>query len=193
MWYNDRYMSPQERNRGERRHQPHQLGEPLHPTPLPRELRTFLREQRLVCLPHATDQGTLFIVKAPTPEIDSVRGLVPVALHHELYEFPTAPVIRMVTTIYDRPERPLRLESFTNVGAPDQRATYAGLATQEQTHFLFYDERLHHRLTKQVGGLDRDRIAAVLQKAVELYEAIPEAQYNFDVAKAWVLAHTDLR
>src|SRR4051794_13812424 len=108
MWYNDRHMSSQERNRGERRYYPGASGEPLHLTPLPRELRTFFRDQRMVCLPHATDHGTLFIVKAPLGEIDSVRGVIPVAVHHELYDFPTAPVIRMVTTLYDQPKRPLR-------------------------------------------------------------------------------------
>jgi hypothetical protein len=153
----------------------------------------FLRDQVMACIPHATDHGTLFIVKVPQADIESVRGPVPIALTHELFEFPTAPVIRMVTTIYDQPSRPLSFESFLNVGEADQRETYAALTTQETTHLLFYDERLRHHLTKEVGGLDQARMGEVLRKAVALYEAIPEGVFNFDVAKEWVIAQTDLR
>jgi hypothetical protein len=174
-------------------HGPIADSEPIHPTPLPAELQEFLRDRDFACVTLGSDQGTVLILKAPSRDILSARGHVPIELRHELYEFPTAPVVRMVTTIYDQPERPLRFESFVNVEDEQQRAEYAALSRQEHLLMLFYDERLDHRLTKQVGQLDGERIADVLSRAEALFQAIPEEQFDFEAAKAWVMARTDLR
>lgn len=167
--------------------------EPLHPTPLPPELRQFLRDRDYACVTESTGQGTILVLKAPGADILSARGSVPIELRHELYDVPTAPVIRMITTIHDQPDHPLRFESFVNVEDEQQRAEYQALSLQDHLFMLFYDEQLRHRLTKQVGQLDRERIADVLSRADALFGAIPEEQYNFDTAKAWVMARTDLR
>ena len=87
-------------------------------------------------------------------------------------------MIRMVTTIYDQPERPLAFECFANVEDPQQRADYEALSRQDDLLLLFFDEEHQHRLTKQVGGLDRSRIAEILQRADALYQAIPEADLS---------------
>ena len=84
----------------------------LRPNELPPELAAFLKDQRYACLTHATDQGTVLVLKAPRSEIDSVRGTVPIQLRHELHRHPAAPVIRMVVTIYDQPARPLAFDTF---------------------------------------------------------------------------------
>jgi hypothetical protein len=159
---------------------------------LPPDLDQFLRDQPFACLTHPTDQGTALVIKAPSAAIRSVEGVVPIALVHELYECPTAPVIRMLTTIYDQPDRPLALETFINVEDRQQRTDYEALSQQENVLLLFYDEGHRHRLTKQVGGLDRDQMAEVLRRADELFQAIPEDQFSFEVAKAWVMGITSL-
>src|SRR5437870_7006836 len=133
--------------------------EPLHPSPLLPELDEFFQDQRFSCVTQGSDQGTLLIIKAPRAEIRGLQGPLRINSRHELYEHPTAPVIRMVTTFYDQPDRPLAFETFLNVGDPQQRAEYEGLAQQEKLLMLFYDEQHQHRLTKQLGGIDREPIA----------------------------------
>lgn len=68
--------------------------EPLNPSPLPPELAEFLKDRPVACLLHETDTGTVFIIKVPARDIQSVRGRVPTYLRHELYDDPAAPVIR---------------------------------------------------------------------------------------------------
>ena len=84
-------------------HDPDGTG-PLYPASLPAELAAFLNDQAYACVPEATDQGTVFVIKVPSPDIQSVRGDVPVHLRQELYAHPAAPVIRLVFTIYSKPK-----------------------------------------------------------------------------------------
>ena len=160
------------------------------PHALPTDLADFLRDRPYACLTHPTDQGTVLVVKAPRQEIESIRGPLPVQVRHELHQHPTAPVIRMVVTIYDDPARPLAFESFINVEDPQQRSDYAALAEQPELHMLFYDESLAHRLTKSVTHSARDVVPEVLAKADELFHAIPEDKFSFDIAKAAVMRRT---
>src|SRR3954464_389113 len=97
----------------------HHESRPDHPSELPPEMAEFLKDQPIAALLHGTEnQGTVLIVKAPRQEIRSVRGPVPIELTHELYQHPTAPVVRMVTRIHDRPDSSLSLETFINVEDP---------------------------------------------------------------------------
>jgi|SRR5579871_167671 len=159
---------------------------------LPPDLAAFLATCDLACLTHPTDRGTALVVKAPTTEISSVMGPVPIRVRHELYEAPTAPVIRVITTVYDRTDQPLALETFLNVQDPDQRADYEALAQQDELFLLFYDEHLHHRLTKRVAGVDHAHVAAVLARALAYAQLLPEGQYSFEIAKALVMEQTGL-
>src|SRR5437868_111277 len=104
--------------------------EPKSPLLLPPDLLEFLQDRDFACLTHPTDRGTCLVIIAPGADIQSAVGPVPIAFLHELYEHPTAPVIRMLTTIYDQPEHPLRLEAFINVEDPQQRADYDALSRQ---------------------------------------------------------------
>jgi hypothetical protein len=165
---------------------------PERPNQLPPELATFLRDQHYAALLHATNLGTVLLVKAPRHEISSVRGRVPIGFNHELYDYPASPVIRILTRIYDQPNRPLALETFVNVGDPDQRADYEVLSRQDELHLLFYDEQLRHALTKTTRGTDRAAMARVLTTADRLLEAIPEDHRDFDAAKADVMAQSSL-
>lgn len=80
---------------GERDREDRRSGEPLEPSPLPPELAEFLR-----------DQGTVFVIKLPSSDIESARGRVPIHLRHELYAHANAPVIRTTLRVYDQPEAP---------------------------------------------------------------------------------------
>lgn len=166
--------------------------DPDHPSELPPELAEFLTRHQFAALFHPTEElGTVLVVKAPKQEIDSVRGTVPVELRHELYHHPFAPVVRVVTRIFDRPDAPLALETYVNIQDPDQRADYATLAEQDTLYLLFYDERLRHRLTKHIGQ-DRADLQGLLAQADLLLGTIRPEALDFDRAKAEVMAATRL-
>jgi hypothetical protein len=165
---------------------------PDRPNQLPPELAAFLRDQHYAALLHPTDLGTALVVKAPGHEIASVRGRVPIGFNHELYAHPAAPVIRMVTRIYDQPDRSLAFETFVNVGDPDQRADYEALSRQDELVMLFYDQTLNHALSKRVRLADPPQLVQVLTTADRLLAAIPEAHRDFDTAKAEVMNQTNL-
>ena len=59
---------------------------------LPPELAAFLKDQHYAALLHATDLGTVLLIKSPTQDIESVRGRVPIGFNHELYDHPASPV-----------------------------------------------------------------------------------------------------
>src|SRR5256885_14959634 len=111
-----------------------------HGAELPPELAEFLLGQQYAALLHATNHGTVLVVKMPRHEIESVRGRVPIEIRHELYAHPTAPVIRMVTRIYDQPDSSVALETYVNVADEDQRSDYGELAPQQELTLLFYGE-----------------------------------------------------
>src|SRR5581483_3416280 len=172
----------------ERRHnRSRRASEPLHPSPLPPDMAEFLRTQERTALFWGTDIGTILVVKLPRSDIRGIPSPVPIHVAHELYEHPAAPVSRSVVTIMDQPGNPLRLESFTNVGDPDQEAHFATLATQDRFYAFFYDERVRHRRTVAVGVSDPEGISGVLRGAQERYKAMPPGRHDFDRAKAEVM------
>ena len=166
--------------------------EPIVPIPLTPDLAAFLATQDVACLMHETNDGTAHVIKLPETEIDSLRGRVPIHVRHELYAHPAAPVIRSVITIYDQPDRPLALETMTNVAEQDQRDDFARLATQRELLLLFYDEQLRHRLSKRVGNVDPEIIVEILTQAEAVSRRIPAERYDFMSAKADVIRHTEL-
>jgi hypothetical protein len=166
--------------------------EPIAPAVLPAELASFLRTKDVACVMQETTQGTVFVVKLPGSEIESLRGRVPMHVRHELYEHPTAAVIRTVIRMYDRPDNPLGLETFTNVEQDDQRADFARLAGQPQIYLLFYDESLNHRLTKGMDNVEPEVIDNIIATADGVRAGIPPERYDFDRAKAAIVARTRL-
>jgi hypothetical protein len=165
---------------------------PPPPVPLPPELADFLRGQDLVALWHASDAGTLLVLKAREPELESLGGTFPVELDHQLWRHPAAPVVRSLITFHDQPDSPLRLETFTNVGDPDQREAFAALGGQEEIHVLGYDEHLRHRLTKGVTHGAAEFIPTIVAEADRLLATIPPERRDFDRAKAAVMEVTKL-
>lgn len=170
----------------------HHGSEPLHQAPLPPDLAQFLLTQDVACLMHETNMGTVFVVKLPAAEIASISGRVPMRVRHELYEHPSAPVIRTVFRIYDKPENPLGLETFTNVGDPVQRADFWRLGGQPNIHLLFYDEGLTHRLTKGMENVESSTITTIVQTADFVRSQIRPEEFDFDRAKADVIARTQI-
>jgi len=166
--------------------------EPLDPSPLPPDLADFLRDRPFACVMQASDKGTVFIIKTPDQEIETVRGRVPIALRHQLYAHPAAPVIQTVITIYDQPEHPLALETFTNIEDEQQKADFAALAGQKELYLLFYDELLEHRLSKQVHSSQNEIVSEILMRAEEILAAIPKDKFNFDQAKADIIKRTTI-
>jgi hypothetical protein len=163
-----------------------------HGAELPPELAEFLLSQQYAALLHSTNQGTILVVKMPRYEITSVRGRVPIEIRHELYSHPAAPVIRMVTRIYDQPDSSVALETYVNVADEVQRADYAALRDSSSLLMLFYDDQVQHSLTKRVGGTAPSVIDEVLRHADQLLAAIPLARRDFDRAKADVMHRTEL-
>jgi hypothetical protein len=168
-----------------------QRSEPLPSNVLPPELVDYLQNQVIACIAHATDTGTVLIMKMPGTDIYSVRGPVPIWIRQELYTRPSAPVIRMVVTIYDQIESPLAVETFFNVADETQRADLAALATQDELAILFFDEALAHQLTKVVA-YQGSKTAQILATAERLVSTIPREEFDFDTAKAAVMAATSL-
>ena len=161
--------------------------------PLPLELAAFLRAHGpYACLTQATDQGTVYILKAPRVEIQRVHGTLPVTVSHELYLHPSSPVIRTLLTLYDDPAHPLAFESFINIADDDQRGDFIALAAQDHLVLLFYDETLAHRLTKRVSHSGQGRIKRIVQNAQAELAAIGAEQVDFDRAKADVIKGTTL-
>jgi hypothetical protein len=166
--------------------------EAQQPGALPPVLAEFLQGQQYACVTEATDRGTVLVVKAPAVDIERFGGRVPIEQRHELYSHPNAPVVRLVTTIHDQPGRPLKLETFINVADAQQRADLAALAEQEELLLLFYDEALRHRLSKRVRSPHGNVITEILASAQALRAAIPDHQFDFDLAKADVMRQVPL-
>jgi hypothetical protein len=166
--------------------------DPHSPIPLPPELAAFLATEDLACITHNSDQGALYVLKAPAAELASLRGTFPIGITHELHRHPAAPVIRSVLSFYDQPDRPLKLDTFLNVGDEDQRACFASLAEQDELTLLFYDEALAHRLSKRVRNGDPAGMRRLLAVADELRAMIPADRFDYDAAKAAVLRATSL-
>ncbi len=171
---------------------PHERNQPSGGMELPPELAEFLRDTDVACLMQGTDQGTAFVVKLPGQEIASVRGRIVIRLTHELFETPTAPVIRTVLRLYDQPASHLALETYTNIEDEEQRADFASLARQETFVMLFYDEELKRQLTKVVTHEAPEETTRVLDLAEQILSAIPPEQFNFEQAKEEVMKATRL-
>jgi hypothetical protein len=160
---------------------------------LPPELKEFLRTQEYACLLHGSNRGTLFLLKAPATDLATLQGSIPVRITHELYSKPTAPVIRSLLRWYDRPDSQLLFEAFTNVGDPQQRQDYRHLAKQSNLTLLGYDELLSLAVQKRVANHQQREIPQIADLADKLRGLIPDSEYDFDLAKARVMAQRPLR
>lgn len=171
---------------------PRSHNEPIHPTVLPPVLAEFLKDKPMAALLQSTDGGTVVIIKAPSDEIRSLIGPAVIHLRHQLYEHPAAPVIRTVLTIFDQPDHPLTLEMFTNVADQQQRDEFAALSNQQDLSLLLFDEEVHHRLSKRIHLGPSRVVERIVRQAERYLGEIPEDRFDFDQAKADIMANTNL-
>src|SRR3954453_196990 len=160
---------------------------------LPSALTDFLRTQEYACLLHGSNRGTLLLLKAPATDLATLQGPLPVRVSHELYSKPTAPVIRTLLRWYDRPDSSLSFEAFTDVADPQQREDYRHLAKQSTLTVLGYDELLRLAVRKRVANHQQREITQSADLADKLRALIPDDEYEFDLAKARVIAQQPLR
>lgn len=170
-------------------------GQPLPPFELPEALKEFFRQtgaDEYVMVTNASDQGTLFVVKAPELDIAGMRGNIPMRVTHELYREPEAPVIRTMVKIYDDPAQPLALETFTNIRDEEQRRNFDTFSDQPRYIFTFYNQHLQYRLTKLMENTHREHTASLFRQALLVSSHIPDQRFNFDLAKAAVIRRTSM-
>jgi len=170
----------------------HDVKEHLPAFQLPADLAEFLQGEEYACVTAASDQGTVHVIKAHGADIAGMGDRVPMHVSHAVYEHHLAPVIRTVVTLYDQPERPLALETFINVAEADQRTDFAALGGQAALHLLFYDEDLTYQKGITLPNTQRTAIPAILRRADTVRASISIEQYDFDSAKAAVMARTTL-
>jgi len=170
----------------------HDFEERLPAFQLPADLAEFLQGEQYACVTAANDQGTVHVIKAHRADIAGMGDRVPLRVSHAVYEHPLAPVIRTVVTLYDQPERPLALETFINVAEADQRTDFATLGDQAALHLLFYNEDLAYQKGITLLNNQRAAIPAILRRADTVRAGILAGRYDFDAAKAAMMARTTL-
>jgi hypothetical protein len=68
--------------------------EQLRPFELAADLAEFLAGEAYAMVTTATNLGTVYLVKAPARDIQSMGGRVPTEVEHQLYQHPLAPIVR---------------------------------------------------------------------------------------------------
>ena len=164
---------------------------------LPPDLAAFLESQRLACLLIGTERGSGFVIKAPGDEIESAprpacrscsaTSCTATRLARDPSRCSASTTVR---TIDRPPHSPSRASSTSTTRASG--SDYGELARQDLVDLHFYDEALQHRLTKQIPNNLRSDIPLVLLTALRLRARIPNDRFDFDRAKADVIARTSL-
>ncbi|MGB3715871.1 MAG: hypothetical protein WA996_15700 [Candidatus Promineifilaceae bacterium] len=87
--------------------------------------------------------------------------------------------------ILDRPDYRYRFESFLNVAEEDQARVLARLANQDQLYLAFYDDKLDYCYTRILPHDEQQwqQLDELWQIADDYWEALPEDQRDFDLAK----------
>jgi hypothetical protein len=134
----------------------------------------------------------VYVIKAPGEQLARLPTRVPVRVQHELWNPPTAPVIRTVLSIHDQPDSALMMEVFTNPAEPDQRADFVGLSTHAQTLLMFYDEQASHRRTIVIAPTEPATVALILTHAEQALGGRTPTHEEFMAAKQAVMERTHL-
>lgn len=164
-------------------------------THLPPDLAAFLREQDYCCLPTpSAGGGTCLIVKMPTVRLGEMTMPVPVQIKFMTYHCATSPVIRTILVVNDRPNDPLYLEFFTNVGSDDDVRDFKGLLHDERVVIYYFDAQLHHRYTGFIAVPHAWRLGlpSILASAQRDLAAIPLERRDFELAREEVIDRTNL-
>jgi hypothetical protein len=156
-------------------------------------LKDVLRTQEYACLLHATNRGTVFVLKAPAPDLAPLRDRTPIRLTPELHSRPTAPVIRTAVSWYARPAARREVAAFTDVADPQQAEAYLKLGKQKDILVLAYDASLQSPIQKRLTNLHQRAVLEILVLADKLRATIPANEYDFEAAKAAILERYPVR
>ncbi len=152
---------------------------------LPPAIREVFERTGYGCLAAETDSEVIHVCHASDA---AIAGFVdkPAYARWQLIEMPTAPLVRLELLVCDDPANPYRFESFLNVAVPDQLATLAELAGQEELYMAFYGDDLTYRHTTVVphGEQQWQHLDDIITRAELYWQGLPDERRNFDQAKA---------
>lgn len=151
---------------------------------LPPSLAAFLRTQSHALLLHDTDQGAVLVLKAPSTDIDDLRGHVEVLVRYELYQLIQGPVIRLFFAAGF--PNPLVMETFVNPADPEQMRDLEDALKRDHLRMVCYDEHLRYVLGKHLSQPTTDDTRAIPGRARRLLAATDPSLLDFDRAKAIV-------
>ena len=131
------------------------------------------------------DHSVGFVTHAADADIKRFRH-APVLWQWELIPMPSAPLIRYRAEILDNPADPYRLEHFLNVADSEQARCLARLVNQPELTFDFFGDEYEYAFSKRIDHpqAQRERLQAIVRRAIEEYGSIPAAKRDFDRAKA---------
>ncbi len=154
------------------------------PNELPPQIKEVFERTGYGCLALESDIGIVHVCHAPDMDIDGFSGK-PIRPQWQLIEMPTAPLIRLNLTIFDRPADPFRFESFLNVDDKQQLDVLTQLASQEELYLAFYGDWLNHRHTMSVEHTENQwqQLDEYIMRALTYWANIPAHLRDFDKAK----------
>jgi len=160
---------------------------------LPYEVRRALRAMPGGTAAAADVNGqAAIIIKMDQADADSAhRPGVPVMFQSELGLYPQAAVIRLVCEFRDKPDNPLRMDTFLDPGKTSDYALLRKLAGQDTLDFHIYDaERVGYQYTKRIPFREvaRRDLDALLDQALAHLETIPPAARNWQQARDQMMA-----
>jgi len=136
---------------------PHILKAPLEY--LDENMVQAFRQIGFGCLPIWTNHGCALFVHVDNRTIKNCRYAVH-SVRLELHEVDGCPLIRMDVKVYDRPNDPLHMDCFLNIGNADHLSALEALAEQEWLVFHWYDENLKYVRSSGISWGPEQRRAA---------------------------------
>lgn len=158
---------------------------------MPEQMKEIFRKIGYGYLPEWTDRGCTMFVRHNRSTIETTRGAV-YYIRLELYEVAGCPLIRLLTTIFDRPDDPLVMECFLNIQSEHQQPIIYALTEQETITFHWYDEEFKYVRSNIVkwSAKNREDAKEIIKMAQEIIERTGGG--DFDTAKEIFVASTPL-
>lgn len=157
------------------------------PMQLPYELKRALRAFPGSTAAAAEINGmAAVIVKTTKADAQSAhRPGVPVAFRSELGLYPTAAVVRLALEIHDRPDDPLKLDTFLDPAKSLDYKLLRRLTSQDTLDLHIFDEQISYQYTKRIPfrELPRRELSDLLDAALAHYETILPAARNWQKAR----------
>lgn len=158
---------------------------------MPEQMKEAFRKIGYGYIPEWTDRGCTMFVRSDRQTIEATRN-VPYSIKIELYEVAQCPLIRVLTTVYDRPEDPLIMECFLNIQDEHQQPIIHALTEQETVTFHWYDEQFRYVRSNIVkwSAKNREEVRQMIEMAQKIIDRTGGG--DFDAAKKIFIASTPL-